>query len=186
MGIVEIEISTLRQKMEEILANFGAELTSFNLGQASVSILENVKVPYYGSEAPLKSLANIAVLDVLNLTIEPFDKNVKADVIQGLKQANLGGSIIEEGDRIRINFPPMSEERKQEIVKMMDEKKEDTKVILRRMREELWSKIQGQERNKEISEDDRYRAEENLNKLISEFNQKAEDLLKNKIENIKA
>src|ERR1035437_5407532 len=185
MGIVETEISDLRKKMEEILTNFSSELASFNLGQASASVLENVKVPYYGSEAPLKSLANIAIMDVLNLTVEPFDKNVKADIIQGLKLANLGGSIIEEGDRIRINFPPMSEERKQEIIKMMDEKKEDTKVILRRMREELWGKIQNQEKNKEIGEDDRYRAEETLNKLIAEFNQKAEDLLKTKIENIK-
>jgi len=186
MGIVETEISDLRKKMEEILGNFSSELASFNLGQASVSVLENVKVPYYGSEAPLKTLANIAVLDVLNLTIEPYDSNTKADVIQGLKQTNLGGSIIEEGNRIRINFPPMSEERKNEIIKSMEEKKEETKVILRRMRESTWEKVQNQEKNKEISEDDRYRAEENLNKLIAEFNQKAEDILKNKIANLKS
>jgi ribosome recycling factor len=186
MGIVETEISDLRKKMEEILANFTNELASFNLGQASVSVLENVKVPYYGSEVALKTLANIAVMDVLNLTVEPFDKNVKADIIQGLKLANLGGSIIEEGNRIRINFPPMSEERKNEIIKLMEEKKEETKVILRRMREATWEKVQNQEKNKEISEDDRYRAEETLNKLIAEVNQKAEDILKNKIANLKS
>lgn len=185
MGIVETEIVGLKQKMDSVLENFTADLATFNLGQASASTLENVKVPYYGSESPLKSLANIAVLDVLNLVVEPFDQNIKADIMQGLKIANLGGSIIEEGNRIRINFPAMSGERKDEIIKMMTERKEEAKVILRRHREEIWEKIQNQEKNKQISEDDRYRGEENLNKLIGEYNQKAEDILKNKIDSIK-
>ena len=186
MGIVETEISGLKQKMDGVLENFTSDLASFNLGQASASVLENVKVPYYGSESPLKSLANIVVMDVLNLVVEPYDANTKADIVQGLKLANLGGSIIEEGNRVRINFPPMSAERKDEIIKMMAERKEETKVILRRMREEVWEKVQNQEKRKEISEDDRYRAEESLNKLIAEFNQKAEDILKSKVENIKS
>ncbi|MDD3773768.1 MAG: ribosome recycling factor [Patescibacteria group bacterium] len=184
MGLVENEISSLKQKMDQVLENFTGDLATFNLGQASVATLENVKVPYYGSESLLKSLANIAVLDILNLVIEPFDPNTKADIVQGLKIANLGGSIIEEGNRIRINFPPMSSERKEEIIKLMGAKKEETKVVLRRMREEVWEKIQNQEKNKQISEDDRYRAEENLNKLIAEYNQKAEDILKNKAEKL--
>lgn len=185
MGLVETEISILKQKMDQVLENFTNDLVTFNLGQASVTTLENVKVPYYGSNVLLKTLANIVVIDVLNLAVEPFDPSAKSDIVQGLKIANLGGSIIEEGNRVRVNFPPLSSERKEEIIKLMNEKKEEAKVILRRMREEVWEKVQNQEKEKQISEDDRYRAEENLNKLIAEYNQKAEDILKNKVENLK-
>jgi len=186
MANVENEISILREKMEGVIQNFAIDLNSFNLGQASVTMLENLKVPYYGSESILKSLANIAVLDILNLIVEPYDVNTKADIIQGLKNAGLGASINDEGNRIRVSFPPLSEDRKEELIKLAAEKKEEAKVVLRRQREEIWDKIQNQERKHEISEDDRYKAEEKLNKLIEEYNQKLEDLLNAKLQNLKS
>jgi len=176
MGQVDNEISSLRKKMEKTLDYFKNELNSFHSGRASTSLVENLKIPYYGQSVPLNSLANIVVIDVLNLSIEPYDQNSKTDIIQGLNQSNLGCSVIEEGQRIRLNFLPLSEERKQEIVKLLHQKKEEAKVVLRQEREAVWAKIQAQELKKSISEDDKYRAEELLNKLITDFNQKVEDL----------
>ncbi len=185
MDFVQQEIKTLRKKMEQVLEGFKEELKGFRLGKASTALVENLKISYYGQEVPLSSLASVSVIDVLNLSVEPYDPNAKSDIIQGLKQADLGASIIEEGQRIRLSFPPLSEERKQELIKLLGQKKEEAKVALRRLREEVWDQIQKKVQEKELPEDDKFRAEEELNKLISEFNQQVDELAEAKTEEIK-
>jgi len=185
MGQVEKEISSLRKRMEEKVEAFKEELARFNLGQASTSIVENLRVSYWGEKVLLNSLANVVIKDVLNLIIEPFDPNSKEDIILALKEANLNCSIIEEGGRIRLNFPPLSEERKEEIIKLLHQKKEDYKIALRQEREETKSKILELEKNKIIGKDEKFKAEELLNDLISEFNQKLEEIVRAKENDLK-
>lgn len=181
----EKEIDSLRQRMEKVLENFKQELSAFHLGKASTALVENLKISYFGQEVPLNSLANIALLDVLNLVVEPYDPNAKGDIIQGLKSADLGCQIIEEGNRIRLSFPPLSEERKEELAKLLHQKKEEAKIALRREREETWKKIQEMEKEGEITEDDKYTAEKKLNELIGEFNEKVEEMAQAKEQEIK-
>lgn len=176
MDFIQEKIGALRKEMEAVLENFKEELKGFRLGKASTALVENLKIAYFGQEVPLNSLANVSVIDVLNLSVEPYDPNAKADIIQGLKKADLGASIIEEGNRIRLSFPPVSEERKTELIKLLGQKKEEAKVALRRLREGVWDRIQEKIKNKELPEDDKFRAQQDLNSLISEFNQKIEEL----------
>jgi len=180
MDFVQAEVSALRKKMEEVLENFKEEIKGFRLGKASAALVENLKIPYYGQEIPLNSLANVSVIDVLNLSVEPYDSGTKADIIQGFKKVDLGANIIEEGDRIRLSFPPISEERKKELIKLLGQKKEEAKVVLRRLREGVWEEIQNKVKDKELPEDDKFRAEKELNDLISEFNQQLEELAEGK------
>jgi len=180
MIIVEKEISDLRKKMEEIKESFQKQLNAFHLGKASANLVESLKVSYFGQDVPLNSLANVSVVDILNLILEPYDPKSKTDIVQGLKKAKLSCSITEEGERIRLTFPPLSEERKEEMIKLLKQKKEEFKISLRLKREEVWDRMQEMKAKGEINEEDKIRVRKELDKIISEFNLEIDKLAQDK------
>lgn len=178
-------LSRLRPKMAEVVSKLDEELRTIRTGKASPALIENINISYYGALTPLKQMANIAVADANLLTVQPWDANALGDIEIGLRNANLGFGVTNDGRLIRVVLPPLTQERRNEFIKMIHQKAEAAKIVLRNLRKESWEEVQKLEKAGQLTEDDRYRGEEELNKIIEEFNQKIYHLIEAKEKELK-
>lgn len=162
-------ISKTEELMKEKIEKFRKELTSLRTGRANPQLLDNIYVEYYGARVPLKQIAAISVPEPRTLEIRPWDK-AAIDVIEvELKKADLGSVPQKQGEVIRINLPPMNEEQRKKMVKMVHKMGEDTRIAIRNERREVLEKIKKSQKAGEISEDDYKRYEANVQKLTDNF-----------------
>ena len=133
---------------------------------------------------PLKQLATIQTPEPRSIIVRPWDKSIIQDIEKSIGKSKLGLSPIVEEDFIRLSVPPLSEERRKEIVKILQEKVEECRISIRRHREDVWKEVQTMEQNKEISEDDKFKAKDELQKVIDEYNEKVEEMRKKKEDEI--
>lgn len=178
--MVDEIIKQVRPRMEKEVERFASEIKTIRMGRAETSMFEEIKVLYYGTSIPLKQLASIQAPSPTLIVITPFDKNALGDIELAIRNQNPSFSPANDGNQIRITLPPPSEERRRELTKFVHEKGEQTKIAIRNIRHEAWERIQKAERAKQISEDDRYRGEEMLNRLIDELNKKIDEIVKEK------
>ncbi|MBI4458312.1 ribosome recycling factor [Candidatus Uhrbacteria bacterium] len=148
------------------------DLSTLRTGRANPGMVEHVSVEAYGSRMELVGVASISVPDARTLVIEPWDKSVLKDVERGLIDANLGVNPVVSGNTIRIVMPPPTEESRRNLVKMMNEKLENARIGVRGAREKAKAVIVEAEKNKEISEDEKYRYLEELDKMAAGFNER--------------
>lgn len=177
-------IRDLRPKTNEVLEKLVEEYQKLRTGKANTALVEGVKVSYYGTETPLKQMAQITTPDAAHIVITPWDKNSLSDIELGIRNSGLNLSPVNDGKSIRINLPPMTEERRQELVKHVKSLAEEAKVVVRNLRQEVWNQVKDLEKKSEITEDDRYRAEEDLNKLVDDLNRRIDEQLDEKKEEI--
>lgn len=173
-------IRNLRPKMQETVDKLSENFLKLRTGQASSALVENILVSYYGTKVPLKQMANISIPDPNSITIQPWDNNSLGDIEQALRNSEIGLNPINDGRLIRLNLPPMTAERREELVRILHQTAEECRIALRNLREEAWKQIKKLEEAKQITEDDRYLAEKELNKLIEEFNLKINELIEAK------
>lgn len=173
-------INRIRPKMEEILKKLEDEFRNIRTGRANTNLIENLKVSYYGTETPLKQMASLTTPTSSSILITPWDQSSLGDIEQAIGNSDLGLNPINDGRNIRINLPPLTEERRSELVKMIGKMAEETKVGLRIARQEAWEEVKKLEQASKITEDDRYRAEDELNKVIDDFNKKIEEMSEKK------
>ena len=176
-------IDNIKPDLDKALDYLKNELSKLRVGRATPAMVEDLEIECYDQKIPLKQLANISVQPRL-IIIQPWDKRILENISKGISQSSLGLSPIVEGEVIRITIPQLSEERRKELIKILSQKVEEAKISIRRKREEAWKQIQEMERAGEIREDDKYRGKEELQKLIDEFNNKIEEIAKNKEEEI--
>lgn len=167
-------------KMVEAIERLKEELKKIRTGRAHSGIVEDVKVAYYGVETPLRELALITTPEANLIQIKPFDRNSIGDVETAIRNANLGFNPINDGNFVRIVLPPMTEERRIELTKQIKKYGEESKISLRTVRGDSWSRVQKGEKSGDVTEDDRYQAEEKLNKLIEKMNQNVEQVVAEK------
>jgi len=153
---------------------FRKEIGTLRTGQANPSVLDNVSVDAYGIMNPINAVANIAVSDARCILIAPWDKTVMKAIEKAIVEADLGLGVVNEGDKLRLTVPPLTEENRKELVKKLNEKMEKTRIILRGVRDNVKSLIEKAFEEKEISEDDKFRAM----KELDEFSAKKNDELK--------
>lgn len=170
------DFPNLEQKLNESLDYLKGQLREIRGGRAQAGIIENIIVDYYGVKQPLKALGSISTLDAKTLIIEPWDKNTLEPIANAITKSENGLQAVVEGERIRVPFPSLSEERRGEFIRLADKKTEETRIKLRRLRDEERKGLQQQERNKEISEDDLFRSKEKLEELFKEHFDKIEKL----------
>lgn len=170
----------LEPKVREALDHLEAEFRSLHTGRASTAILEDVMVSYYGAKTPLKQLANISVADPGSLAIEPYDKSSLGEIEKAIKDSQMSLSVTNDGQYIRVALPPLSEERRRELTKVVHDKAEEVKVTIRQAREQIWEKVQNMVKNKELTEDDRFRGQTELNKKVEDANRKIEESVRSK------
>lgn len=177
-------INKIKPNLNKTIDYLKSELASLQVGRATPSLLENLEVDCYNQKMPLKQLATIQTPEPRSIIVRPWDKSIIQNVEKAIGKSKLGLSPIVEEDFIRLSVPPLSEERRKEIVKILQEKVEECRISIRRHREDVWKEIQIMEQNKEISEDDKFKAKDELQKVIDEYNDKVEEIRNKKQEEI--
>lgn len=159
------------KKVEEFL---GKEYSQLNIGRASPMVLDGVVVESYGSRVPLKNTASISIEDPKTLRIAPWDKNQIKDIEKAIVGANLGLSVATDDLGIRVIFPQLTTETRQTLVKVLKEKLEEQRITVRREREIVWRDVEIKEKEGKLTEDEKFRAKEELQKIIDEVNRNLE------------
>lgn len=159
---------------QKAVDHFKEELGTLRSGRANAALVEKVMVEAYGSETPLKGVASVTVPDAKTLAIEPWDTNLVKDVEKALIAADLGMMPTVQGKVIRMVMPVMTEERRKQLMKVVGEKAEGARVALRGVREKLREQVMKMERENEIAEDERFRAQDELDKMTKQFIEEVE------------
>lgn len=168
-------MNELRQKLEKVLGDLRADVSSLRTGRATPALVEDIAVEAYGSSQPLKALAAISTPEPRQVLIQPWDRSVIPAVEKAIQSSSLGVNPVVDGNGIRIALPTLTEERKRDLVKVLREKVEQARIHARRIRDEAMKAIEAREKAKEISEDQRFREKQEAEKVVAEYNQKIED-----------
>ena len=155
---------------------FKREIGTLRTGRANPAVLDNVQVEAYGVMNPVNAVGNIAVSDARSIVIVPWDKTVAKAIEKAIVDAGLGMGVTNEGDKIRLTVPPLTEENRKVLVKTLNEKMEKTRIILRQAREGVKNTIEKAFDDKEISEDDKFRFMKELDEFCAKKNDDLKDI----------
>ena len=177
-------VDKIRPEFDKALAFFEKEVSQFRTGRASPSLVENVIVECFGQTFPLKQLASISISEARQILLQPWDKSYVEGIISALQKTGIGANPVADKESIRINLPPMTDEYRKDLARLISEKQEQNRQTIRRWREQAWEEIQEQTKAGKIREDDKFRGKDDLQKLVDEYNKKIEDLGTKKIKEI--
>lgn len=169
-----------KPKMEKAVESLMNDLTKVRTGRANPSILDGVYASYYGANTALREMASISTPEANQIVIKPWDRNALGPIETAIRNSDVGLAPINDGQAIRLVLPPMTEERRREIATLLKKYGEEAKVALRNIRREAWEKVQNGMKNNTVTEDDRYSAEEELNKLVDEMNKEVDKIVTEK------
>lgn len=171
-----MELSVLRDQMHQVLEMFQDDLATLKTGRATPALVEKVMVEAYETKMPLVELATITAPIPNQLLITPFDQAVVKNIERALSvDRNLGLSSVVDKNVIRVSIPPLTEERRRELVKVLGQKLEAAKVMLRGVRRDRMVEIKRRFETKELNEDEKFKEEEEVQKLTDEFNEKVRE-----------
>ncbi|MCC7463414.1 MAG: ribosome recycling factor [Gammaproteobacteria bacterium] len=156
-------------RMQKCVQNFQADLRKLRTGRAHPSLIEHLKVDYYGSDVPLQQVANIAVEDARTLVVSPFDKSVVGSIEKAIHKSDLGLTPMTAGAVIRIPLPPLTEERRRDLSKVVRQDAENARVSVRNVRRDVLADLKETLKEKLISQDDERRGQEEIQKLTDRF-----------------
>lgn len=166
-----INIQEYKPEFQKVIEHFKKELSQFRTGRATPALVDDIKVEAYGSQMDMKSVGSIQVSDAKTLVIEPWDKGLLKEIEKAIVAADIGINPVNDGKVLRLVMPKLTEETRKDLIKVMGKKLEEARVGVRRVRDEVKEKIVEAEREKKIAEDERYRAQDVLDKMASEFNE---------------
>lgn len=156
------------------------EAAGIRTGRANSSLVEDIQVDYMGSRLRIKELASINIPEPRVIVIQPWDKGAIQAIEKGIKDSTLGLNPVVDSNGLRLNLPALTEERRKEFIKLLKQKMEEARIKLRQTREDILKKVQNEVKEKKAAEDDLFRAKEELQKIIDDFNKKIDDLFKKK------
>lgn len=145
------------------------ELSHLRTGRASTALVEGIKVPYYGSDVPINQVAGVAVSDARSLAITPYEKTMVGAIEKAIMASDLGVTPTTAGTVIRLNMPPLTEERRKDLAKHVGHEGESAKVAIRNIRRDALQHIKNLVKDKQISEDDEHRGQDDMQKLTDQF-----------------
>ena len=157
------------EKMQKSVELLRRELTNIRTGRATPALVEHIKVEYAGVPTPLNQLAGISVPEARFLVIQPWDRTSLSSIEKAILKSELGLNPASDGNVIRINIPPLTEERREELIKVVRKRVEERKIVIRNLRREAMDELKGLEKAKDISQDDCKRALDQLQKLTDGF-----------------
>ena len=164
----------------KIIEHLKSELSTLRTGRASASLVEHIEVDYFGTRTPLIQLGQIAVPEPRMITIQPYDKAIIKDIEKAIQASNIGINPSNDGNFIRLVIPQMTEDRRKELVKVVSQISEKSRVSIRNIREEIWREIQNLEKNGKISEDDKVKGKEDLQKVVDKYNEEIKKFAESK------
>ena len=171
--------------MQKSIDAMKKEFSTLRTGKVTTTIVDDIKVNYYGNPTPLNQVGSVTVMDATTIAISPWEKNLLPEIEKAIQQANLGVNPNNDGDFIKLFFPPMTAEQREQIAKQAKAMAEKAKVAVRNVRKEANNKIKRLEKDKELSEDESKRAQDKIQKLTDEHIAKIDEALKTKETDIK-
>ncbi|WP_103666043.1 ribosome recycling factor [Gracilimonas amylolytica] len=173
-------IDEAEMHMEEATAFFKKELSHVRAGKANPALLEGIKVEYYGSKTPLQQLANVSAPEPRLLVVQPYDRSGMEDIEKAIMSAGLGLNPSNDGDRILIPLPVLTEERRRELVKHSKDIAEQARISIRNSRRNANDSVKKTVESESLSEDSKYEAEDEIQKLTDSYIAKVEEMLEKK------
>lgn len=168
MSIAEVK-KVAEHKMRRSLEALKVDLAKVRTGRAHVGLLDHVQVEYYGSLVPINTVANVTVIDARALGVQPWEKNMVAKVEKAIRDSDLGLNPAAQGELIRVPMPPLTEDRRRELIKVVKGEGEGAKVAVRNLRRDAIATLKEMLKNKECSEDDEHRAQDEVQKLTDRY-----------------
>ena len=162
--------------MKASLEGLKTELSTIRTGRASPSLVEHLKVDYAGTLMPLNQLATISAPEARLIVIQPWDKSALSAIVKGIQKSDLSLNPMSDGNVIRLAIPPLTEERRQELVKLVKKRIEERKVIIRQIRQDTLNNIRTAEKNKEISQDELQNSNKQIDRLTNSFIDKVDKI----------
>lgn len=169
-------MTDLAKKLDEIITGLKTEVAPLRTGRATPALVENLEVEAYDLRQPLKTLAAISTPDGRQVVIQPWDKSLIPAIEKAIRGSALGLNPVADKDMVRLPIPSLTEERKKDLVKILREKMEQARIQVRRLRDEVMKEVDAEEKAKNISEDERFRKKQEVEKKIGEGNKKIEEL----------
>jgi ribosome recycling factor len=177
MSMADDAVTELQSRIQKTLEHFRHELMTIRTGRASLHMLDNVRVDYYGTPTPLSQIATMAVADARLITIKPWEKNLIPVIDKAIREANLGFNPQSDKDLVRVPVPPLTEERRREIVKQVKHKGEEEKLAIRNERRDAKELISEAEKDGEVSADDAKKAHDKVQKATDEGVKKVDEMV---------
>jgi len=166
--------------MDKSIEALKRDFASLRTGKVTTSIVDNIKVDYYGTPTPLNQVGSVIAMDATTISITPWEKNLLSDIERAIQEANIGVNPNNDGDFIKLFFPPMTSEQRQEIVKQAKGMAENARVAIRNIRKDANNKIKKLEKEKEISEDESKKAQDEIQKITDAHIATVDELFKSK------
>lgn len=173
-------IDSKQAAFEKALRHFTEEAGTLRTGRANPGIVENLLIDYYNAMTPLVQIASISIPEPRQIVVSPWDKGALTQVEAAIRESDLGLNPVNDGSVIRITLPALTEERRRELVKTLNSRAEEARISIRNAREEAWKEIQDAEKAGNISEDDKFRGKDELQKMVDSFNAKLETVREKK------
>ncbi|MBQ4133714.1 MAG: ribosome recycling factor [Desulfovibrionaceae bacterium] len=166
-----------RERMEKTLTALDREFSKLRTGRASTDLVDSIKVDYYGTVTPINQLATVSIPDSRTISIQPWDRGAFSAIEKAIQKSDLGLNPVNDGKVLRISIPPLTEERRKELVKVAKKYTEDAKVAMRNIRREANDALKKAEKDKTITEDDHRRCHDEIQKITDSCVAKADEKL---------
>ena len=160
---------TIEQKMQKSLEALKLDLQKVRTGRAHTGLLDHIQVDYYGSPMPISQVANLTLLDARTIGVQPWEKKMIPVVEKAIRDSDLGLNPASQGDVVRVPMPPLTEERRRELIKVVHKEAEAAKVAVRNLRRDAIHALKEAMKHKEIAEDDERRAQDDIQKLTDRY-----------------
>lgn len=174
----------VEQKMKDAFEHLKEQFKTLRTSRASAQLVENLMVDYYGTKSPLIRMAQITVPSPNQILIQPWDKNSLGDIENTIRNSDLNLNPVNDGKVIRLTLPPLTEERRRELTKIISTYTEEAKISVRNARGEAWDSVQDKVKSGELTEDDKFDIKNDLQKLAEKYDKEIDDLAKDKKDEI--
>lgn len=169
-----------RERMDKALKGLEKDFAKLRTGRASTTLVEDINIDYYGTPTPLNQLASLSTPDSRTIAIQPWDRNAFADIEKAIIKSDLGLNPVNDGKLIRINIPPLTEERRKEMGKKAKKMAEDAKIVVRNIRRDENDDLKKKKNNKDLTEDEMHKGQEEVQKITDEYVEKIQETLDQK------
>lgn len=171
-----MNINDFKSDFVKVIDFLKQDIAGLRTGRASTVMVEDVQVEAYGTRQPLKAVASISIADPKTLNVDPWDKSLMSAVEKGIRDSGLGINPVNDGRLIRLILPELTVERRQELTKVLHQKLENARISTRQVREDIRNMIAEEEKEKTIGEDEKYRLQEEVEKLVKDFNDQIKEV----------
>jgi ribosome recycling factor len=173
-------VQDCHQRMQKSIDSLEKDFNKLRTGRASTALVDNIRVDYYGTPTPLNQVASVSIPDSRTISISPWDRNAFNSIEKAIMKSDLGLTPINDGRAIRINIPPLTEERRKDLVKTAKKYTEDAKVAIRNVRRDINDTLKKMQLAKEMSEDEQHMAQDEIQKITDNFVKKVDSVLAEK------